>query len=698
MVNLSGRKLGNYQMLQLLGTGGFADVYLGKHVYLTTSAAIKVLQTRLEEDEQERFLQEARIIARLVHPHIIRVLDFGVEGAIPFLVMDYARGGNLRQHHPKGTRLTSQEILPYLQQIASALQYAHQQNLIHRDIKPENMLLGQNHEVLLSDFGIALIAQSTHFESTQEVYGTATYMAPEQIQGKAQPASDQYSLGVVIYEWLCGEAPFHGSFSELCSQHLFASLPPLREKVATISPALEAVVEKALAKNPDDRFPDMEALASAFAEAVEEEQIDVSGAEPTVRRPMPVLPTPPAETQDSAATHYAASSVSKEEKSEEAPSLPPTQPVSFTTLRLPLLPSGISTRLKSISRRNMLIGMSAAGLVAASGLTWYLLAQQGEKESSTTRFTAPPSPPTSTQTLGTTLFVYKEHTNTVQALSWSPNGQYLASGSGDTTVRVWNASSGETLYTYHGHSNLLDSVFAVEWSSNGRRITSGGADKTVQVWEAANGNRTYLYNAHTARVLAVSWSPDCRYIASGSADKTVRVWEADTGIPLAIYSGHADTVYTLSWSPDGKFLASGSADKTVHVWEANTSRPVFAYTGHTETVYTVTWSPDGKMLASGGGDRSVQVWEAATGKRISTYDGHHGLSNVVTSAAWSPDSKRLASGSTDKTAQIWEATTAKHIYTYDKHSDSIYALKWSFDGQHIASGSADNTVRVWQAS
>ena len=219
-----GQQLGNYRLIQHLGTGGFADVYKGKHVYLDTLAAIKVLQTRLEDNEREHFLQEARLIAHLVHPHIIRVLEFGVEDNVPYLVMDYAPHGTLRQRHPRGVPLSPLTILPYVKQIASALDYAHQRQLVHRDVKPENMLLSADDTLLLSDFGIALIIQSTRFESTQAVYGTATYMAHEQIQGKAQPASDQYALGVTIYEWLSGEVPFRGSFSELCSQHLF--VPP----------------------------------------------------------------------------------------------------------------------------------------------------------------------------------------------------------------------------------------------------------------------------------------------------------------------------------------------------------------------------------------------------------------------------------------------------------------------------------------
>ncbi len=185
----------------MLGRGGFAEVYLGEHVRLKTQAALKVLHTRLSDKDEESFLLEAQTIARLEHPHIVRVLDFDVQEGIPFLVMSYAQGGSLRQRHPKGTILPLPTIVDYMKQVTNALQYAHDEKFIHRDLKPENMLLGRHQEVLLSDFGIALLAQTSRLQSTQEVVGTAYYMAPEQFQGKPRLASDQYALGVIIYEW-----------------------------------------------------------------------------------------------------------------------------------------------------------------------------------------------------------------------------------------------------------------------------------------------------------------------------------------------------------------------------------------------------------------------------------------------------------------------------------------------------------------
>lgn len=271
MTTYLGQQLGNYRLVRSIGSGGFADVYLGEHIYLNTQAAIKILQTRLTQNALQVFLAEARTIANLTHRNIVQVLEFGVEQDTPYLVMTYAPNGTLRQRHPQGSRLTTSEVVSFITQVADALQYAHDRKIIHRDVKPENMLVGQNGDILLSDFGIAVVTHSSRY-SSQEVGGTAAYIAPEQLQGKASPASDQYALAVVAYEWLTGERPFNGSFVEICSQHLLTPPPPLREKVPSLSPAVEQVILTALNKDAQQRFPSVQAFANALAQASKENQ------------------------------------------------------------------------------------------------------------------------------------------------------------------------------------------------------------------------------------------------------------------------------------------------------------------------------------------------------------------------------------------------------------------------------------------
>ncbi|HEY7346912.1 MAG TPA: protein kinase [Ktedonobacterales bacterium] len=296
MADRVGEQLGNYRLLKLIGRGGFADVYLGEHVRLGNQAAIKVLQTRLESEDIESFQQEARTIGRLTHPNIVRVFDFAVQDGTPFLAMDYAPNGTLRQRYEKGAQAPLDAIIVYVRQVADALQYAHEQRVVHRDVKPENMLIGRLNDILISDFGIAVVSQSSRYQTSKEMVGTVGYMSPEQIQGHPRPASDQYSLGVVVYEWLCGSRPFSGSVTEVATQHLVVAPPPLRKKVPTLASAVEDVVMTALAKDPDQRFGSMRAFATALENAAHAEPSIYSlstQVNPPIIPPLPGTPSGP---------------------------------------------------------------------------------------------------------------------------------------------------------------------------------------------------------------------------------------------------------------------------------------------------------------------------------------------------------------------------------------------------------------------
>src|SRR6266702_2994870 len=265
------QQLGNYRLLTLLGRGSFAEVYLGQHVRFRQQAAIKVLHTHLTGTEAEHFQHEAETIAALAHPGIVRVFDFDIdiEEGMPFLVMEYAPNGSLRRRYPKGELVPLPTLISYVKQVADALQYAHVHKIIHRDVKPENLLLGRRQEVLLSDFGLATVAHSTSSlsASAEGTSGTLAYMAPEQIEGHPRPASDQYALAVVVYEWLCGERPFEGSVSEVMAQHLSMPPLPLRERMSAIPVEIERAVLRALAKDPKARFASVAEFATALEQA-----------------------------------------------------------------------------------------------------------------------------------------------------------------------------------------------------------------------------------------------------------------------------------------------------------------------------------------------------------------------------------------------------------------------------------------------
>ena len=283
MTDLTGKQLGSYRLIRQLGNGGFAVVYLGEHILLKTQAAIKVLhQIQLSSEEEEKFRNEARTIAKLKHRNIIQVLDYGIQESTntPYLAMEYAPR-TLRQRYATGTVLSPINILRNVKEVVNALQYAHDRKVIHRDVKPENMLLDENDNVRLSDFGIAVVYESSRASSTQDRHGTPPYMAPEQFLGKPLPASDQYALGIVVYEWLCGSRPFHGSLGELIRQHENAKPPSMLEKVPSLSPDIEVVVQKALAKKPGERYARIADFALAFQDACHIEQVG-NGTQHTV--------------------------------------------------------------------------------------------------------------------------------------------------------------------------------------------------------------------------------------------------------------------------------------------------------------------------------------------------------------------------------------------------------------------------------
>ncbi len=359
MADRVGQQLGNYRLIRLLGRGGFAEVYLGEHLRLKTQVAVKILHTSLEDNDIEGFLREAQTVARLKHPHIVRVFDFDVENHTPYLVMDYLPNGNVRRSYPKGTSLPLETIVFYAKQVASALQYAHDQKLIHRDVKPENMLLDQDNTIVLGDFGIALMAQSSRYQSTQEVAGTAAYMAPEQFQGHPHRASDQYALGVVVYEWLTGDRPFHGSFTEIYSQQLFVPPSSLCEKVPDLPSAVEQVVLTALAKDPKERFANIKAFATALehaCQAVPPRPIALPS-----ELPSPSQPLPPTDT----VAAFPSGQLSRPLKTETS-SPPPTKALSATPLAESFsasnLPNYESTTPVPETRRDAAIAHRRQGL------------------------------------------------------------------------------------------------------------------------------------------------------------------------------------------------------------------------------------------------------------------------------------------------------------------------------------------------
>jgi len=267
-VETSGPRLSNYKIVRLLGYGGDAYVYLAEHIHSHKRVAIKTPRLKDSLAAQDKLWREARILTGLKHSHIVTVHEFGVDYGTPFLAMGYAPYGTVRQYHALQKPLQIPTILCYLKQVAKALQSIHNDELIHQDIKSENLLLAQPDHILLCDFSIAVSVGSGRNGSPSMGAGTVPYMAPEQLRGAPCKASDQYALGIVVYEWLSGETPFQGSSLSIMQQHMYAKPPSLSKIVPALSPDVDRVVQKALAKDPRQRFRSVSVFASALETAL----------------------------------------------------------------------------------------------------------------------------------------------------------------------------------------------------------------------------------------------------------------------------------------------------------------------------------------------------------------------------------------------------------------------------------------------
>ncbi|KAH8598479.1 WD40-repeat-containing domain protein [Bisporella sp. PMI_857] len=284
------------------------------------------------------------------------------------------------------------------------------------------------------------------------------------------------------------------------------------------------------------------------------------------------------------------------------------------------------------------------------------------------------------------------HLSSVNSVAFSPDGKQVVSGSGDKTVRLWDAATGAALQTLEGHT---DFVYFVAFSPDGKQIVSGSWDKIVQLWDAATGAALQTLEGHTNSVNSVAFSPDGKQVVSGSWDKTVQLWDAATGAALQTLKSHLFFVSSVAFSPDGKQVISGSGDKTVRLWNAATGAALQTLEGHTSFVYSVAFSPDGKQVVSGSGDNTVRLWDAATGAALQTLKIH---TSFVYSVAFSPDGKQVVSGSWDNTVQLWDAATGAALQTFDGHTNSVKSVAFSPDGKQVVSGSGDNTVRLWDTT
>jgi serine/threonine protein kinase len=557
---LEGVYLGRYRLIRLIGSGGMGEVYLAEDDRIAQQVAIKVIRmevtpypdTHSAKEATRLFEREARAIARLDHPNILPLYAYGEETVndqtLTYLVMPYRKEGTLAtwlRQRATSDLLSAREVAYLLTQAADALQHAHDQQILHQDIKPSNFLIRSRKEqlpdLLLADFGIAKFTTATASVS-QSIRGTPTYMAPEQWDGHPVAATDQYALAIMAYELLTGRPPFQGGPGQVMRQHYFTLPEPPSKLNARLSSSLDAVLLRALAKQPEERFASIAAFAHAFGQAAQDNREALASAQ---------KPSTPS------ADLHATLAISKQE-------------ALSGTRRTLTLPGGrrVTIWVPAGAQEGQVLRLEGQGELSDSGVAGALILtliiaaaeasapladprQVDEKTflSEVPAVSSPPvtpsspaaerssssSPPSQSPQFGAQTSTASQSTVLSRAAKRGVRGisrrqvlaglAALAAAGGGLTwwVVAQKSPEGTLLYTYRGHSNT---VTAVAWSPDGSRIASGSSDNTVQVWNATDSSNPYTYKGHSRAVDAVAWSPNGSRIASAGYDNTVQVWQA----------------------------------------------------------------------------------------------------------------------------------------------------------------------------
>jgi eukaryotic-like serine/threonine-protein kinase len=664
-----GFRLGHYKILDKIGTGGMGQVFLAEHVRMKRLVALKVLPGRkaLDRTNVERFYREARAVAALDHPNIVRAHDVACDKNTYYLVLEYIEGESLEQKRAAaGGRLPMNEACACVVQAAAGLQHAHEKGLAHRDIKPGNLLVDGEGVVKILDMGLARFFENeedklTHRMDPGGVMGTADYVSPEQLidSSRADHRADIYSLGATLYHLVTGQPPFSGTTTAKLVAHQLQSVPPAHAIRKGLPEALSAVIARMMAKDPDDRYQSAAEVVEALMPFVDDSH-DGSGMSARL---------PP----------IAAAAVAQ------------------STANL----GGSAGRARAVARqkRQLLIGVAAAVAVLVVAVA---VAALRDKDPQNPRGGGGSDVAPQPDVLRKLYALDVGKTNVEAALFTPGDAQLITSGS-DKLVRVWDAKTGEPVRSMEGHAG---NVRALSLLPGGKRLLSASHDRTLKLWEVATGKCLKTYEGHAAQVVGVAALPDGRRFLSSAADGTIWLWDVETREVLNRYPRAPLPVYGLVVTSDGRRAVAGMWDakrNSAKSGEAAKLTPVAVWVFEVESgkelmrrrtessVSHVRMSPDDRLAVFGTAE-GVMVWDIdADGFRAFT-----GVSRRVTCATFTRDGRHVLATGYANSLHIWDAVSGTLVAGESGLPAQGYLVSTSHDGTTIAVVGAEGGAVVWK--
>jgi serine/threonine protein kinase len=641
-----------YRIVRLLNQGGMGAVYQASDERLDITVALKECFFD-QEVLRKQFEREARLLARLRHPAITKVIDHFTEGAGQFLVMEFIPGADLCEMlKTRGVPFPAGDVLWWADQLLDALDYLHgqQPQIIHRDIKPQNLKLISTGQIILLDFGLAksLANQTSNLTGSGSIFGYTQHYAPlEQIQGTGtDPRSDLYSLAATIYQLLTGVIPPDAlTRATAILNNQPDPLRPASEINGQVTPAVAAVLMQAMALNRDQRPASARSMRTALQGASRQTQAAAvnQATEPTAVRASPLAAEP------------------------------------RSSRKLLWIIGALVVLIGAVALVMLLTKRSPRATVARSERT------NPSSQSQTAQRPVTSAAPVPQSLTG--------HRKEVRSVAFSPDGKTLASGSSDGTAKLWDASTRELLRTFEAPDS---EVVAVAYSPDGESIamatSDGDGNGVVFIRDSKTG--AVKQKLATSNIQAIAFSPDSRTLAVANISSSLNLWDVATGNLKRTLEGQDIQTHAVAFSPDGKRLAGGGYGDTVKLWDVQTGALKQTLAGHGNEIVALAFSADGKRLASGSNDSTLKVWDAETGALQQTL---RGPDDAITSVAFSPDGRVIA-GACNRSVLLWEAATGKLLATLSGHEDVVQSIAFSPDGKRLASGGADATVKLWDVS